>query len=321
MRILALVLVGILAAASADAKVATGGEQLPPILVNAREKLDAVADFDPRNPTDLLRANDAFHEVATWAALVDDDGIVRALVDLVEERLDDQPADQRKHLALTEACLSEIYARRLGQPEAARQRFEAACLSAKECSAGLSPQAGAGVSMLYYTYRYGLDLYFLLSREATSNPDRQMYRDRFETLLAEFRALEESLKQMGLDPKPWNEPTLEGQTSVHSGEPVEQTARSEKPKLLHFARPDYPDSLRGQGIEGDVIIKVLIDRDGSVASSQVIQSAHPVLDDLALAAARECRFEPGRQRGIPVKAWMAIPYKFRLNHEEEPDTE
>ena len=32
----------------------------------------------------------------------------------------------------------------------------------------------------------------------------------------------------------------------------------------------------------------------------------------AARAARLCRFTPAKQREIPVKAWVAVPYRFRL---------
>ena len=40
---------------------------------------------------------------------------------------------------------------------------------------------------------------------------------------------------------------------------------------------------------------------------------HPLLDRAAREAALRCRFSPGKQRGIAVKAWMAIPFVFGLN--------
>jgi TonB family protein len=39
---------------------------------------------------------------------------------------------------------------------------------------------------------------------------------------------------------------------------------------------------------------------------------HPLLDRAAQQAARLCRFTPAKQREIPVKAWLAVPYVFRL---------
>ncbi|MBK7769774.1 MAG: energy transducer TonB [bacterium] len=53
--------------------------------------------------------------------------------------------------------------------------------------------------------------------------------------------------------------------------------------------------------------------DGRVLEVVVVKGAHPQLDRAAVAAARLCRFTPGKQREMPVKAWMAVPYRFRMN--------
>ncbi len=87
----------------------------------------------------------------------------------------------------------------------------------------------------------------------------------------------------------------------------------DKPKLVSYARPDYPEMARLSQLEGTVIVKVLVGPDGLVRDAVVIQSVHPLLNGAAIDAARRCKFEPGKQRGVPVKAWMAIPYNFYLN--------
>ena len=53
--------------------------------------------------------------------------------------------------------------------------------------------------------------------------------------------------------------------------------------------------------------------DGSVQQAQIIQSVHPLVNKAALDAAYKCKFIPGKQRNIPVKAWMALPFNFRLH--------
>ncbi len=113
--------------------------------------------------------------------------------------------------------------------------------------------------------------------------------------------------------------TLMSCSSLWAQDSKPDTSQSHHPEIIYLAAPDYPDSLRVQGVEGAVVIKVLIDTEGSVDQAVVLQSAHPVLDSLALKAVGECRFRPGSQRGIPVKAWMAIPYTFRLPAEDEQD--
>ncbi len=87
----------------------------------------------------------------------------------------------------------------------------------------------------------------------------------------------------------------------------------EKPKLIKFAMPEYPEMARASQLEGTVLVGVLVGPDGSVMQTKILKSVHPLLDREALKAARRCKFLPGKQRGIPVKAWMAVPFAFKLH--------
>lgn len=90
-------------------------------------------------------------------------------------------------------------------------------------------------------------------------------------------------------------------------------ASSENPRVKIPVKADYPEIARRSQLQGTVIVKVLVGPDGTVKDAQVIQSVHPLLDREALKAARRWTFFPGKQRNIPVKAWMAVPFVFRLN--------
>ncbi|MFH1843904.1 MAG: energy transducer TonB [bacterium] len=90
-------------------------------------------------------------------------------------------------------------------------------------------------------------------------------------------------------------------------------ASSEKPTMVHFQSPHYPEMARISQLEGTVIVKVLVGPDGSVLDAQILQGVHPMLNSEAIKAAMKCKFNPGKQRNIPVKAWMAIPFRFRLH--------
>lgn len=90
-------------------------------------------------------------------------------------------------------------------------------------------------------------------------------------------------------------------------------ASSEKPRILSWAKPDYPEIARMAQIEGTVLVKVLVGPDGLVRDAQILQGVNPMLNKAALEAARRCKFMPGKQRNIPVKAYMALPFAFRLN--------
>lgn len=90
-------------------------------------------------------------------------------------------------------------------------------------------------------------------------------------------------------------------------------ASQEKPVLTRFVSPDYPEMARASQLEGTVTVKVLVGPDGNVMQAVVLKGVHPMLDAAAREAALKCKFTPGKQRNIPVKAWMAIPFRFRLH--------
>ncbi len=92
---------------------------------------------------------------------------------------------------------------------------------------------------------------------------------------------------------------------------VEFYALSDKPEVIHRVEPAYPELARKAGIEGMVVAKVLIDTKGNVEKVEVVKS-HPMLDEAAVAAAKQFKFKPGKQRDRYVKVWMTIPFTFRL---------
>ena len=89
-------------------------------------------------------------------------------------------------------------------------------------------------------------------------------------------------------------------------------ASSAKPVLSFFVKADYPEIARHAGLEGTVVVHVLVGPNGKVIDAVVVKSVHPLLDRAAVNAALLCRFRPAKQREIPVKAWLAVPYRFNL---------
>ena len=67
---------------------------------------------------------------------------------------------------------------------------------------------------------------------------------------------------------------------------VEFYALSDKPEVITRIEPEYPDLARKAGIEGMVVVKVLIDTKGDVEKVEIVKS-HPMLDDAAMNAAKQ----------------------------------
>jgi len=102
-----------------------------------------------------------------------------------------------------------------------------------------------------------------------------------------------------------------GTPNVGYGRSVSTQDAVEPPVPLHRVAPEMPDSLRAAGLKGAVIVIIFVDWRGSVFDAQVVSSNLPAaLDSLALAAARQWRFRPGKTQGRAVSASVSIPFKF-----------
>lgn len=74
----------------------------------------------------------------------------------------------------------------------------------------------------------------------------------------------------------------------------------------------YPEMARLAGIEGVVHVQFVVDENGNVTNPVVVRGIGGGLDEAAVEAVLKVRFQPGMQRGRPVKVRYAIPIRFRL---------
>jgi len=84
------------------------------------------------------------------------------------------------------------------------------------------------------------------------------------------------------------------------------------PELTRFIEADYPPSVYGKGIEGTVLMELLVNDSGTVDSVSVVEGVMPVLDSSAVAAARRFVFQPARADGEPVAVYIQYAYRFSL---------
>ncbi len=87
-----------------------------------------------------------------------------------------------------------------------------------------------------------------------------------------------------------------------------------KPKLLmeYYVEPEYPEFAKKAEIEGQVILKCLIDTTGQVIFVEVIKSLHSLCDGAAIKAMSQWRYSPAKLDGDPVKVWVVQPVRFKL---------
>jgi TonB family protein len=90
------------------------------------------------------------------------------------------------------------------------------------------------------------------------------------------------------------------------------------PRLIHFVKALYPDSLIEKGIVGDVEFDLLVSDKGSVDSAAIVKGLHPVLDSSALAAVRSFSFAPAMSQGKPLPVLLRYVYRFSLENAAAP---
>jgi protein TonB len=80
-------------------------------------------------------------------------------------------------------------------------------------------------------------------------------------------------------------------------------------KAISLPKPPYPQIARAAHASGTVVVQVLIDENGSVVSAHAV-SGHPLLQAVAVQAAKQARFSPTKLSGQPVKVTGVIQYNF-----------
>lgn len=75
----------------------------------------------------------------------------------------------------------------------------------------------------------------------------------------------------------------------------------------------YPDQARRLGVEGKVFVEFVVDKDGSLTDIKVMKGIGAGCDEEAVRVLKNApKWNPGKQRGRPVKVKMVLPIQFRL---------
>ncbi|MEM7369102.1 MAG: energy transducer TonB [Bacteroidota bacterium] len=74
----------------------------------------------------------------------------------------------------------------------------------------------------------------------------------------------------------------------------------------------YPQIARDAGIEGSVVVRVLVDKKGNYGKHRIINQVHPILAKAVEKHITRLKFTPAIQGGKPIQFWVNIPFNFKL---------
>jgi periplasmic protein TonB len=104
----------------------------------------------------------------------------------------------------------------------------------------------------------------------------------------------------------------EGSGGGTGGGPYRPGSGVTPPRLLREVRADYTDQARRAGIEGEVLLEITVQRDGTVGDIRLLQGLGGGLNERAMQAVREWRFAPAQLRGTNVDVIVEVAVEFRL---------
>ena len=84
-----------------------------------------------------------------------------------------------------------------------------------------------------------------------------------------------------------------------------------EPKKIKDVKPVYPEAAKAAGVQGIVIIEIIIGTDGAVNEAKVLRSV-PELDRAAVDAVMQWKYTPTLLNGEPVKVIMTVTVTFSL---------
>jgi periplasmic protein TonB len=84
------------------------------------------------------------------------------------------------------------------------------------------------------------------------------------------------------------------------------------PSIQREVKPDYTEEGRRRNIEGDVVVEIVVRSDGSVGSVKLNSGLGAGLDERAMDAVRQWRFNPAHRYGVPVDVIVEVAVEFKL---------
>ncbi|MBK6406582.1 MAG: energy transducer TonB [Holophagales bacterium] len=85
-----------------------------------------------------------------------------------------------------------------------------------------------------------------------------------------------------------------------------------EPVELTRVQPTYPEEARKNKVQGQVILKAVINEKGIVTKVEAVESPDQMLTEAAIEAVKKWTYKPATKKGKPVKVHLTITVAFKL---------
>ncbi|MDP2643624.1 MAG: energy transducer TonB [Desulfobacterales bacterium] len=114
--------------------------------------------------------------------------------------------------------------------------------------------------------------------------------------------------------RPYHAASVPVAAEAKTAAPEEDPARQKSaPSYRDNPPPPYPGIAKRKGLQGTVVLDVLVTPQGTVGEIRVFQSSgYAILDQRAEETVKTWVFEPGTISNQPVQMWVRVPIQFQL---------
>lgn len=96
------------------------------------------------------------------------------------------------------------------------------------------------------------------------------------------------------------------------GGPYRPGSGIEPPRLLREVKAEFTEEARRRSVTGDVLLEIVVRSDGAVGDVRLLRGLGAGLDQRAVQAVRQWRFDPARRKGVPVDVLVEVAVEFIL---------
>lgn len=102
-----------------------------------------------------------------------------------------------------------------------------------------------------------------------------------------------------------NDGILNGRPALPGVQHLDRT-----PRAVVQPSPGYPEELRREGVDGEVVVEFVVDTEGRVVKAEAVRWTRREFASQAVKAVLRWRFQPGTLGGRPVSFRIAVPIVF-----------
>ncbi len=75
----------------------------------------------------------------------------------------------------------------------------------------------------------------------------------------------------------------------------------------------YPEAAQQNDIQGRVIVKFVVEKDGSIGAADIVKGVDKDLDREAIRVVKKMpKWQPGKNNGVAVRSYFTLPVVFKL---------